>query len=67
MKKAWERMVHISKAGHNFDIGFWQAQSPTLRFKASWEMLWDLYRIRRRKINARTFRLQRSAETLKQA
>jgi len=67
MKKTWERIVHISKAGHSFDIGFWQAQSPDLRFAATWAMLRDFYRIRKRKINAHTFRLQRSVETLKQA
>ncbi|MFH1458503.1 MAG: hypothetical protein ABIG31_04975 [Candidatus Omnitrophota bacterium] len=65
MKRIWERIVHISKAGHSFDIGFWQAQSSNARFRATWQMLRDFYRIRKRKINAHTFRLQRSVETLR--
>lgn len=67
MKRIWERLVPISKAGRSFDIKFWQAQHPTARFRAAWQMLGDLYRIKGKKINARTFRLQRSVEALKQA
>jgi hypothetical protein len=60
-------MVPISKAGRSFDIEFWQAQYSDVRFRAAWQMLRDFYRIRRKKLNAHTFRLQRSIETLKQA
>lgn len=67
MKRIWERLVPISKAGRSFDIEFWQAQPPAARFRAAWQMLADLYRIRGKRLNAHTFRLQRSAETLKQA
>ena len=66
MKRVWERIVHISKTQRSFDIEFWQAQNPNVRFRATWEMLRDFYRIRKKKINAHTFRLQRTIETLKQ-
>ncbi|MDP2927909.1 MAG: hypothetical protein Q8N80_03820 [Candidatus Omnitrophota bacterium] len=67
MKRIWERITPISKAGRNFDIEFWQAQSAGSRFKATFGMLKDFYKLKGKKINARTFRLQRSAENLKQA
>lgn len=67
MKKWWIRKISLSKLDRSFDIEFWQAQSPGTRFKAAFDMLRDFYRIKGRKINAYTFRLQRSVETLKQA
>jgi UDP-3-O-acyl-N-acetylglucosamine deacetylase len=67
MKKIWERIVPLSKADRSFDIKFWQAQSAQMRFRATFDMLKDLYRLRSRKANARTFRLQRTIENLKQA
>lgn len=66
-KKIWERIVSISKADRSFDINFWQAHSASVRFRAAFNMLKDFYRIRGKKINAYTFRLQRSVESLKQA
>ncbi len=66
-KKIWERIVSFSQTGRSFDIEFWQAQSPSVRFRATWQMLGDFYRIKKKKINAHTFRLQRSVESLKQA
>lgn len=66
-KKIWEKIVPISKADRSFDIEFWQTQSPSARFKTAFDMLRDLYRIKGKKINAHTFRLQRSVENLKQA
>ena len=66
-KKIWERIVPLSKADRSFDIEFWQAQSSSARFRAAFDMLKDFYRIRGKKINAHTFRLQRSVENLKQA
>jgi len=66
-KKIWERIVPISKADRSFDIEFWQAQGARVRFRVAFDMLKDFYRMRGKKINAHTFRLQRSVENLKQA
>jgi len=65
--KIWERIVPLTKAGRSFDIEFWQAQSPAVRFRVAFDMLKDFYKIRGKSINAHTFRLQRSVENLKQA
>lgn len=67
MKKIWERIVPLAKADREWDVRFWQAQSASMRFKTAWEMLEDFYKLRGKKINARSFRLQRAAENLKQA
>jgi hypothetical protein len=67
MKKIWERIVLLSKADRSFDIEFWQAQSASARFRVAFDMLKDYYRLKGKKINAHTFRLQRTAEHLKQA
>ncbi len=67
MKKIWERIVPIEKADRDFDISFWQAQKPEIRFRAAFDMLRDYYRIKGKKIDDNTFRLQRSVEHLKQA
>ncbi|MBU2540298.1 MAG: hypothetical protein KJ593_00155 [Candidatus Omnitrophica bacterium] len=67
MKKIWERMVPLSKAGRSFDIKFWQTQSASARFTVSFDMLRDFYRLKGKKINAQTLRLQRTIEALKQA
>lgn len=66
-KKIWERIVPISKADRSFDIAFWQAQGAKMRFRAAFDMLKDAHRMKGKKVNASTFRLQRSIETLKQA
>jgi len=66
-KKIWERIVPISKADRSFDIEFWQAQGARVRFRVAFDMLKDFYRMRGKKINAHTLRLQRSVENLKQA
>ena len=67
MKKIWERIGPISKAGRKFDIEFWQAQSSSMRFRIAFDMLRDYYRLKGKKINAHTFRLQRTIENIKQA
>jgi hypothetical protein len=67
MKKIWERIVPISKADRKFDIEFWQAQSASMRFRVAFDMLKDFYRLKGKKIDAHTFRLQRSIERFKQA
>jgi hypothetical protein len=67
MKKIWERIVPLSKADRSWDIQFWQAQSASVRFVAAFDMLKDFYRLKGKRINANTFRLQRSVENIKQA
>lgn len=57
----------VSKVSRSFDIEFWQAQSAGIRFRVTFDMLKDFYRLRGKRINAHTFRLQRSVESLKQA
>lgn len=66
-KKIWERIVPITKTDRSWDIKFWQAQGSIKRFRVAFDMLKDFYRLRGKKINAHTFRLQRSIENLKQA
>ncbi|MBM3248578.1 MAG: hypothetical protein FJZ10_04060 [Candidatus Omnitrophica bacterium] len=67
MKKIWERIVPLKKADRSFDIEFWQAQSASKRFNVAFGMLEDFYKMRGKKINANTFRLQRTVERLKRA
>jgi len=67
MKKVWERMVPISKIDRRWDIDFWQSQSSNARFNTTWRMLEDFYRIKGKKPNAATLRLQRNIEHIKQA
>lgn len=64
MKKIWERIVLLSKADKSFDIRFWQAQSPTVRFQVAQEMTKDYYKIKGKKITANTFRLRKDIERL---
>lgn len=67
MKKIWERIVPLEKADRSFDIAFWQAQSSSRRFIVAFDMLKDVYLMKGKKVNARTFRLQRTAEALRPA
>ncbi len=66
-KKIWEKITPVSKADRSFDIEFWQAQNASMRFRVTFDMLRDFYRLKGKKVNAHTFRLQRSIENLKQA
>jgi len=66
MKRIWERVVSLSKADRQWDIRFWQAQGPTMRFIAAWQMIWDFYKIRGKRPDARKFRLQRSVQHIEQ-
>lgn len=66
-REIWERIVSLRKANRSFDLKFWQTQSTSMRFRVTFDMLKDFYRLRGKKINAHTFRLQRTAEHLKQA
>jgi len=67
MKKVWERIIPLAKADRRFDIEFWQARSASARFRAAFDMLKDYYRLKGKKINVHTFRLQRTVENIKQA
>lgn len=67
MRKWWIRKVPLLKADRSFDIKFWQAQGSKIRFRVSFDMLKDFYIIRGKKVNAHTFRLQRTVGGLKQA
>jgi hypothetical protein len=66
-REIWERIVPLRKANRSFDLKFWQTQSTSMRFRVTFDMLKDFYRLRGKKINAHTFRLQRTVEHLKQA
>lgn len=66
-RKVWERIVPLSMAKRDWDIEFWQSQKPEVRFRTTWNLVADLYRIRGKKINADTLRLQRTVENIKQA
>ncbi len=66
-KKIWARIVPLSKVKRDWDILFWQSQKPQVRFLATWSLVIDSYRLKGKKINADTFRLQRSVENIKQA
>lgn len=65
-KKIWERLVLRKWPDRSFDINFWQSQSPAARFAAAWNLIETVYMLKRIKINAHTFRLQRAVECLKQ-
>ncbi len=67
MRKIWERIVPLKKAGRRWDIRFWQAQGVNMRFGVAFDMLKELYRLKGKKINGHTFRLQRTIEHFKQA
>jgi hypothetical protein len=67
MKKIWERVSSLATIDRDWDIKFWQAQNPDVRFNAAWQMLEDFYKIRGKRLHAKTLRLQRSVENLKQA
>lgn len=68
MKKSkggiWERLIPLSKAKRYWDIDFWQSQKPEVPFRATWSLVVDSYKIRGKKINANTLRLQRTIENI---
>ncbi|MFZ1754676.1 MAG: hypothetical protein WBO46_07450 [Caldilineaceae bacterium] len=55
-----ERYGRIEEMDRSFDIEFWQAQSPTARFDAAWELV--LHYARVKGIDERQLRLDRSVE-----
>lgn len=58
---AW-RSVPLEKANRDFDLNFWQSQSPSARFAAAWELVEDAWAIKGRP--AHELQLQRTAHHL---
>jgi hypothetical protein len=54
----WMESREIGQAGREFDIAFWQAQSPDAIFRAAWEMVEFAAEIKQQDKNE--LRLQRS-------
>ena len=56
-----ERKGKISELDRSFDRRFWQAQPPTARFNAAWELVVHYARVKG--LDVRQLRLHRSVET----
>jgi hypothetical protein len=50
----------IEQMDRSFDLKFWQAQTPTARFDASWELVVHYMKVKG--YDVRQLRLQRSVE-----
>ncbi|MGC1374788.1 MAG: hypothetical protein WA821_01105 [Anaerolineales bacterium] len=55
-----ERYGKIEQMDRSFDLKFWQAQTPTARFDASWELIVHAMKVKGQDV--RQLRLQRSIE-----
>lgn len=55
-----ERYGKIEDMDRSFDLKFWQAQSPTARFDATWELV--VHSVKVKGQDVRQLRLQRSVE-----
>ena len=55
-----ERKGRLEELDRSFDLTFWQAQSPTARFDAAWELIVHAYKVKG--WDVRQLRLQRSVE-----
>ncbi len=53
-----ERKGRLQDLDRSFDVKFWQAQPPAVRFQATWELIVHAEKLRGRDI--RELRLQRS-------
>lgn len=56
-----ERKGQIGDLDRSFDLQFWQMQSATVRFNASWDLV--LHYAKVKGLDVRQLRLQRSVET----
>lgn len=56
-----ERRGRIKEFDRSFDLIFWQAQAPTVRFAAAWELIVHASKVKG--IDVRQLRLHRSVET----
>jgi hypothetical protein len=54
------RRGKLEELDRSFDIRFWQAQSPTARFQATWELVLHMAKVKG--FDVRQLRLQRSVE-----
>ena len=61
--KFFENVTTLSEAD-SFNIEYWQAQSPQIRFSAVWKTIDEFYKMRG--INGYKYRLQRSVQHIKQ-
>ena len=56
----WERRGKLEELDRALDIQFWQAQLPTARFQAAWELV--IHAAKVKGLDVRQLRLQRSIE-----
>ena len=56
-----ERRGKIEDLDRSFDLKFWQAQTPTARFEATWELI--VHDSRMKGQDVRQLRLHRSVES----
>ena len=54
------RRVRIEDLDRSFDISFWQAQEPAVRFDAAWQLIVHAAKVKG--IDVRQLRLQKSVE-----
>ena len=59
-----ERRGKIKEIDRSFDLNFWQAQTPTARFEATWELIVHASRVKGQDV--RQLRLYRSVESFQQ-
>ncbi len=57
----YERKGKLTELDRSFDLMFWQAQSASQRFQATWELIQHAWVVRGHDV--RQLRLQRSVET----
>lgn len=55
-----ERKGTLDALDRSFDLAFWQAQEPTARFTAAWELVLNAYAMKGKDVSQ--LRLQRSVE-----
>lgn len=55
-----ERRGKIKEMDRSFDLAFWQAQTPNVRFIAAWELIVHASKVKG--VNVRQLRLHRSVE-----
>jgi hypothetical protein len=58
------RSVPLEQADRDFDLHFWQSQTPTARFDAAWELVETAWSIKGRPDHE--LRLQRTAHHIEQ-
>ena len=56
-----ERYGKLEEMDRSFDLDFWQAQPPSARFQAAWELI--IHACKVKGMDVRQLRLQRSVES----